>query len=133
MMKIILAACIVFVFAASAGTRAQQARPVEPAPDVQPGSITSEDVPYPHPVSYLALTLYGQDVRMAFMDVPPMGQPNGHTVLLLHGNNFAGFYWGGPIDALRRQGLRVAVPDQIGYGRSSKPTIPYNVPEKARN
>ena len=24
------------------------------------------------------------------MDVPPLGQPNGHTVVLLHGNNFAG-------------------------------------------
>jgi pimeloyl-ACP methyl ester carboxylesterase len=122
-----------FVFAASAAAQAQQARPVEPAPDVQPGSITSEDVPYPHPVSYLALTLYGQDVRMAFMDVPPMGQPNGHTVLLLHGNNFAGFYWGGPIDALRKQGFRVVVPDQIGYGRSSKPIIPYNFHDMARN
>jgi pimeloyl-ACP methyl ester carboxylesterase len=133
MKKIILAASIVFVFAASAATRAQQARPVEPAPDVQPGSITSEDVPYPHPVSYLALTLYGQDVRMAFMDVPPIGQPNGHTVLLLHGNNFAGFYWGGPIDALRKQGFRVVVPDQIGYGRSSKPIIPYNFHDMARN
>jgi pimeloyl-ACP methyl ester carboxylesterase len=133
MKKIILAACIVFVFAASAAAQAQQARPVEPAPDVQPGSITSEDVPYPHPVSYLALTLYGQDVRMAFMDVPPMGQPNGHTVLLLHGNNFAGFYWGGPIDALRKQGFRVVVPDQIGYGRSSKPIIPYNFHDMARN
>ena len=29
---------------------------------------------------------------MAFMDVPPLGTPNGHTVVLLHGNNFAGFY-----------------------------------------
>jgi pimeloyl-ACP methyl ester carboxylesterase len=132
MKKIILAACIV-VFAASAAIKAQQARPVVPAPDVQPGSITSEDVPYPHSVSYLDLTLYGQDVRMAFMDVPPVGQPNGHTVLLLHGNNFAGFYWGGPIDALRRQGFRVVVPDQIGYGRSSKPIIPYNFHDMARN
>jgi pimeloyl-ACP methyl ester carboxylesterase len=132
MKKIILAACIGFFFATSVATRGQQA-PVVPAPDVQPGSITSEDVPYPHPVSYLPLTLYGQDVRMAFMDVPPMGQPNGHTVLLLHGNNFAGFYWGGPIDVLRRQGFRVVVPDQIGYGRSSKPIIPYNFHDMARN
>jgi pimeloyl-ACP methyl ester carboxylesterase len=132
MKTIILAACVGFFFAANAATRAQQA-PVVLAPDVQPGSITSEDVPYPHPVSYLPLILYGQDVRMAFMDVPPMGQPNGHTVLLLHGNNFAGFYWGGPIDVLRRQGFRVVVPDQIGYGRSSKPIIPYNFHDMARN
>ena len=133
MKKIILAACVGFLFAASAATRAHQAPPVVPAPDVQPGSITSEDVPYPHAVSYLPLTLYGQDVRMAFMDVPPIGQPNGHTVVLLHGNNFAGFYWGGPIDVLRKQGFRVVVPDQIGYGRSSKPIIPYNFHDMARN
>ncbi|HEY5618137.1 MAG TPA: alpha/beta hydrolase [Vicinamibacterales bacterium] len=135
MNKIILAACVGSLFAVSADIRAQQAPPAVPAPqDVHPGSITSEDVPYPHPVSYLPLTLYGQDVRMAFMDVPPIGgQPNGHTVVLLHGNNFAGFYWGGPIDALRRQGFRVVVPDQIGYGRSSKPIIPYNFHDMARN
>ena len=94
--------------------------------DVKPGSINCEDVPYPYPVVYLPLTLYGQDVRMAFMDVPPAGTPNGHTIVLLHGNNFAGFYFGGLIDALRKEGFRVIVPDQIGYGRSSKPIIPYN-------
>jgi pimeloyl-ACP methyl ester carboxylesterase len=54
-------------------------------------------------------------------------------VVLLHGNNFAGFYFGGPIDALRRVGFRVVVPDQIGYGRSSKPIIPYNFHDMARN
>jgi pimeloyl-ACP methyl ester carboxylesterase len=116
---------------AGAVARAQQAAP--PPPDVRPGSITSEDVPYPHPVAYLPLTLYGQDVRMAYMDVAPSGNANGHTVVLLHGNNFAGFYFGGPIDALRREGFRVVVPDQIGYGRSSKPIIPYNFHDMARN
>ena len=70
---------------------------------------------------------------MAYMDVPPLGTPNGHTVVLLHGNNFAGFYFGGPIDALRKEGFRVIVPDQIGYGRSSKPIIPYNFSDWARN
>jgi pimeloyl-ACP methyl ester carboxylesterase len=67
------------------------------------------------------------------MDVPPSGTPNGHTVLLLHGYNFAGFYFGGPIDALRKEGFRVVVPDQIGFGRSSKPIIPYNFQDMARN
>jgi pimeloyl-ACP methyl ester carboxylesterase len=102
-------------------------------PDVKPGSITCEDVPYPFPTSYLPVTLYGQDLRLAYMDVAPLGQPNGHTVVLLHGNNFAGFYFGGPIDALRSAGFRVVVPDQIGYGRSSKPIIPYNFHDMARN
>jgi pimeloyl-ACP methyl ester carboxylesterase len=79
------------------------------------------------------LTLYGQDVRIAFMDVAPMAAPNGHTVVLFHGNNFAGFYFGGVIDALRKEGFRVIVPDQIGFGRSSKPIIPYNFHDMARN
>lgn len=101
--------------------------------DVKPGSITCEECPYPYPSSYLPLILYGQDVRIAYMDVPPQGRPNGHTVVLLHGNNFAGFYFGVVIDALRRQGFRVIVPDQIGYGRSSKPIMPYNLTDMARN
>src|SRR5438477_2157486 len=101
--------------------------------DVKPGSITCEECPYPYPSSYLPLTLYGQDVRIAYMDVAPQGQPNGHTVVLLHGNNFAGFYFGIVIDALRKEGFRVIVPDQIGYGRSSKPIIPYYLTDMARN
>jgi pimeloyl-ACP methyl ester carboxylesterase len=119
----------------SPGGASAQARPpaVATPADVKPGSITCEDVPYPFPVSYLPLTLYGQDLRIAFMDVAPAGQPNGHTVVLFHGNNFAGFYFGNVIEVLRRAGFRVIAPDQIGYGRSSKPIIPYNFHDMARN
>ena len=106
---------------------------VQAPADGKPGSINCEECPYPYPSSYLSLTLYGQDVRMAYMDVSAQGQSNGHTVVLLHGNNFAGFYFGVIIDALRKEGFRVIVPDQIGYGRSSKPFIPYNLADMARN
>jgi pimeloyl-ACP methyl ester carboxylesterase len=106
----------------------------EKAPaDVQPGSITYEDVSYPYPVMYLPLTVYGQDVRMAYMDVPPAVAPNGRTVMLFHGMNFGGFYFGGPIETLRKAGFRVIVPDQIGFARSSKPVIPYNFHDMAAN
>lgn len=101
--------------------------------DVKPGSITYDEIEYPYPVSYLSLTLYGQDVRMAYMDVPAAGQPNGRTVVLLHGMNFGGFYFSGPIEVLRKAGFRVVVPDQIGFGRSSKPIIPYNFHDMALN
>ncbi|HWE52427.1 MAG TPA: alpha/beta hydrolase [Bryobacteraceae bacterium] len=101
--------------------------------DIKPGSITNEDVAYPYPVSYLPLNVYGQEVNMAYMDVPPAGTPNGRTVMLFHGNNFGGFYFAGPIEALRNQGFRVVVPDQIGYGRSSKPVIPYTFHDMAAN
>jgi pimeloyl-ACP methyl ester carboxylesterase len=124
---------IVMLFAAVASS-AQPRTPSVPTPDgVKPGSITCEDVPYPFPVSYLPLTLYGQDVRIAFMDVPPLGQANGHVVVLFHGNNFAGFYFGSTVETLRKEGFRVIAPDQIGYGRSSKPIIPYNFHDMARN
>ena len=115
------------------GTLAFAQENVPTPTDVKPGSITCEDVPYPAPVSYLSFKIYGQDVRMAYMDVAPAGQPNGHTVVLLHGMNFAGFYWGGPIDVLRKEGFRVVVPDQIGFGRSSKPILPYNFHDMALN
>jgi pimeloyl-ACP methyl ester carboxylesterase len=46
------------------------------------------------------------------------------AALKLHGNNFGGFYFGVVIDALAREGFRVIVPDQIGYGKSSKAIAP---------
>ena len=111
---------------------AQESTPKAPA-DVQAGSITYEEIAYPYPVHYLPLTLYGQDVRMAYMDVPASGTPNGRTVVLFHGMNFGGFYFSGPIEMLRKEGFRVLVPDQIGFGRSSKPIIPYNFHDMALN
>jgi pimeloyl-ACP methyl ester carboxylesterase len=134
MQKLLPSICLGFILLAPAPAPAQSRTPAVPTPtDVKPGSITCEDVVYPFPVSYLPLTLYGQDVRIAFMDVAPIGQPNGHTVVLFHGNNFAGFYFGPVIEALRKEGFRVVAPDQIGYGRSSKPIIPYNFHDMARN
>ena len=110
------------------------AAPAVPTPtDVAPVSITCDECPYPYPSSYFPMTTYGQDVRMAYMDVAPQGQPNGHSVVLLHGNNFAGFYFGDIAEALRQEGFRVIIPDQMGYGRSSKPLIPYSLNDFARN
>jgi pimeloyl-ACP methyl ester carboxylesterase len=102
-------------------------------PDAVPVSINLEDLPYPHPVAYLPLTMYGQELRMAYMDVPPAGQPNGRTVVLFHGMNFFGEYWADTIEVLRKEGFRVVVPDQIGFGRSSKPIIPYTLHDMAYN
>jgi hypothetical protein len=48
-------AIALFVLLNASAARAQLA--AEPPPDVKPGSITSEDVPYPYPSSYLPLTL----------------------------------------------------------------------------
>jgi pimeloyl-ACP methyl ester carboxylesterase len=127
----LLAVCIL-AYSVAPSPAQQEALPKAPA-DIKPGSITYDDIPYPFSVAYLPLTLYGQDVRMAYMDVPPAGAPNGRTVVLFHGMNFGGFYFGGPIETLRNAGFRVIVPDQIGFGRSSKPIIPYNFHDMALN
>ena len=94
-------------------------------------SITLENVKYPYPVKYLPIKTQGQDIRMAYMDVSPVN-PNGKTVILFHGKNFGGYYWGDVIKALTGKGYRVVVPDQIGFGRSSKPFIHYSFHEFAR-
>jgi pimeloyl-ACP methyl ester carboxylesterase len=115
---------------------AQERSILPPAPtptDVKPGSITCDECPYPYPSKYLDIRVYTQDVRISYMDVAPQGTANGRTVVLLHGNNFGGFYFKPIIDALTKEGFRVIVPDQIGYGRSSKPIAPYNFNSQARN
>jgi len=94
-------------------------------------SPSLEDVPYPHPVSYMSFTMSGQDVRMAYMDVSPVGAENGKTVVLLHGGNFFAEYWKGTIEVLRNEGFRVLATDRIGYGRSSKPILPYTLHDMA--
>ncbi|WP_345954120.1 alpha/beta hydrolase [Mucilaginibacter sp. PAMB04168] len=88
-------------------------------------SITLENVKYPYPLSFMPLKVEGQDIRMAYMDVKPTSA-NGKTVMLFHGKNFGGYYWGNVIEALTAKGYRVVVPDQIGFGKSSKPFIHYS-------
>ena len=114
------------------GAQAQEP-PASPPDHWGPVSINMEDVPYPHPVSHIEFTLYGKDVRMAFMDVAPSGPANGRTVVLLHGGNYWAAAWEETIDALGDAGFRVVAMDQIGYGRSSKPVIPYSLDMHAAN
>lgn len=76
--------------------------------------------PYPHPVELFRFTAQAQPLEMAYMDVAP-ARPNGRTVVLLHGKNFCGAYWADTIAFLSEHGYRVVVPDQIGFGKSSKP------------
>jgi pimeloyl-ACP methyl ester carboxylesterase len=131
---LVLSLCLALWIAVPAIAQGRgQAEAVHAPTDIRPGSITYEEVDYPFPVHFLPLTLYGQDVRLAYMDVPPAGQPNGRTAMLFHGMNFGGFYFSGPIELLRKEGFRVIVPDQIGFGRSSKPIIPYNFNDMAYN
>jgi len=96
-------------------------------------SITLENVKYSYPVKFLPLNIEGQDVRMAYMDVQPTVAANGRTVILFHGKNFGGYYWTNVIKTLTGKGYRVIVPDQIGFGKSSKPFIHYSFNQFAQN
>jgi pimeloyl-ACP methyl ester carboxylesterase len=127
-----LIASALFVILLAIPVAAQEPPPAAPA-DWGPMSINLEDVPYPHPVSYLSFNLEGQDVRLAYMDVAPQGTPNNRSVVLLHGMNFFGEAWTDTIAILRKEGYRVIVPDQIGYGRSSKPILHYSISTHAAN
>lgn len=88
---------------------------------------------YPFPVRFQELRSQNQTVRMAFMDVPAE-RPNGRTVVLLHGKNFPASYWEPTIRFLSARGYRVIAPDQVGFGKSSKPTgYQYSFQQLAEN
>jgi pimeloyl-ACP methyl ester carboxylesterase len=86
---------------------------------------TAQSVSYPYRAKFFHLTIEDQPVKMAYMDVPA-DKPNGQSVLLLHGKNFNGYYWKEVIPFLNGLGYRVIVPDQVGWGKSSKPNIHYS-------
>jgi len=104
------------------------AKPPAPLPTyagAEPLGAAMEGWAYPFPVQMLQFELEGRPVRMAYMDVQP-ATPNGRTVVLFHGKNFGSDYWAGTLRALSAQGYRVIAPDQIGFGKSSKPEIRYS-------
>ncbi|KAF0094849.1 MAG: hydrolytic protein [Puniceicoccaceae bacterium 5H] len=82
--------------------------------------IRLEDVDYPFSVETYAFDSQRQSLEMAYMDVSPDRSPRG-TVVLLHGKNFSGSYFEQTAQALVKAGYRVIMPDQIGFGKSTKP------------
>ena len=88
---------------------------------------------YPFPVQFLELNNQRQNLKMAYMDIKP-DHYNNKTIVLLHGKNFNGAYWETTIKALTKEGYRVIVPDQIGFGKSSKPdNFQYTFQQLAEN
>jgi pimeloyl-ACP methyl ester carboxylesterase len=106
--------------------------PAHAAEPREPYGIGLEGFAYPYPVGLLPLVNDGEQVRMAFMDVAP-AQPNGRVAVLLHGRNFPASYWAPVIKTLVDAGYRVVVPDQIGFGKSSKPAGELHFDTLARN
>lgn len=65
---------------------------------------------------YAEVTVDGADLRMARVD-----EGDGPAVVLLHGEPTWGYLWRHTLPPLLDAGLRVVVPDHVGFGRSDKP------------
>ncbi|MDZ7671138.1 MAG: alpha/beta hydrolase [Gammaproteobacteria bacterium] len=124
---------IMLLLAMNAAVSLAAEPPAEAPADWVATAIDYSNIPYPYPVEYLPLRLFGRDLRMAYMDVAPCGPPNGRTVVLFHGMNFFAAAYATTIDALREAGFRVLAVDRLGFGRSSKPLVHYNLHMPAHN
>lgn len=74
---------------------------------------------YPFDVKTFNFNSQKKILNMRYMDI---GDKNAKkTIVLLHGKNFAGYYWERIANDLLKRNYRVIIPDQIGFGKSSKP------------
>lgn len=78
-----------------------------------------DDFKYPYKVTKFEFNSQNQNLQMAYMDVG--AKISSKVAVLLHGKNFSGFYWKDVADLLIKDGYRVIIPDQIGFGKSTKP------------
>ena len=132
--RIALTLAAVLALAPTGAVSAQSHRPPpEPPAEWGPISINLEGYEYPHPVEFMNFRVFGQDVRIAYMDVAPTGPANGRAVVLHHGGSYYGWYWESQIEALAAAGYRVVVKDRLGWGKSSKPILPYSMSLHASN
>ena len=85
----------------------------------------------------LRLSLYRAGVQSKYIEagpyrlhyleaLPPQGSPQ-QTLVLIHGLGSRGEDWAPLIPGLAAAGFHVYVPDLLGYGRSPKPDVPYNM------
>jgi pimeloyl-ACP methyl ester carboxylesterase len=95
--------------------------------------INMENVEYPFPVKFISVNSQQQQLRMAYMDLQGQ-EPTGDVIILLHGKNFCAAYWEQTARDLAAMGYRVIMPDQIGFGKSSKPEhYQYSFQQLAQN
>ncbi len=74
---------------------------------------------YPFSVKKFEFKSQNQKLQMSYMDLNTSAKD---VVVLLHGKNFSGFYWKRIANDLVAKNYRVVIPDQIGFGKSSKPS-----------
>lgn len=109
----------------AASSAPDQASAEDPEETAEPSGSPAYDArlsgyEYPYTVKFHTFEAQGEEREMAYMDVSPEGEPKG-TVVLLHGKNFSGAYWERTIESLVADGYRVVAPDQLGFGKSTKP------------
>jgi pimeloyl-ACP methyl ester carboxylesterase len=87
---------------------------------------------YPFDLSEFVVQSQGQTLRMNYMHIRPTEKDRG-TIVLLHGKNFSGAYFRSLAVLLWKRGYRIVIPDQIGFGKSSKPeSYQFSLHEMAR-
>ena len=74
---------------------------------------------YPFDVHSYQFSSQNQNLNMRYMDIGSKKSEN--VIVLLHGKNFSGYYWESVARDLVKHDYRVIIPDQIGFGKSSKP------------
>ncbi len=74
---------------------------------------------YGYEVSYFSIDSQRQSLKMAYIYLE--GKPDKPVITLMHGKNFNAYYWMPVAAYLHEKGYGVLVPDQIGFGKSSKP------------
>ena len=88
---------------------------------------------YPVPVLSFNFVAYRQPMQMAYLDYPS-SKPKAPVAVLMHGKNFCAATWHATALVLQKAGMRVIVPDQIGFCKSSKPIgYEYSFAELASN
>ena len=127
--------CAGMVLLSACSTTEQTQKPAVVASlysNATPLDLRLSDWPYPFPLKEFKTSLQGQPASMIYMDVPAVGKQKG-AVLLFHGKNFSSDYWKLTIIGLAQAGYRVIAPDQIGFGKSSKPDVAYHFDDLAAN
>jgi len=74
---------------------------------------------YGYEVSYFSIDSQRQSLKMAYIYLE--GKPGKPVITLMHGKNFNAHYWTPTALYLQEKGYGVLIPDQIGFGKSSKP------------
>lgn len=100
--------------ASSGCAQSQTPAPEEPVYDAR---LTGYS--YPFKANVFRFQSQNKPLEMVYMHLP--GKNTGKVAVLFHGKNFNGAYWEDTARLLMQKGYSVLMPDQIGFGKSSKP------------